>query len=77
MTKKKEKVRVFGPKEKVKVLKGFALNLQGSYFAGQVVTLHFGRIKDVGVLSPQRFQKLLELGSIEVVEEEEVTDGEV
>ena len=56
-------------KVKVRVVKGFALNLQGSFRVGEEVTLHFGRIQEVGVLTPEHYQKLLKLGSIEPIEE--------
>lgn len=64
---------------KVKVLKGFALNLQGSYKEGDVVTLHFGRIQSIGILTPGRYERLLRLGCFELIKEikKEITDGSI
>lgn len=66
-------------KVKVKVIKGFGLRLQGSYFEGDEVTLHFGRIQNVGVLTLKEYQRLLESGCIETIEEiaEEVSNGSI
>lgn len=61
---------------KVKVLRGFALPLQGSFKADDKVMLHFGKIQGVGVLTREHYKKLLKLGYFKPIEEE-VTDGKV
>ena len=63
-------------KKKVKVLRGFALNLQGNYKEGDEVTLHFGRIQSIGILTPAHYEKLLRLGYFEPIEKG-VTNGSI
>lgn len=61
---------------KVKVIEGFALPAQGYYQEGEEITLHFGRNQSIGVLTPERYGKLLAKGKIEPVERK-VSDGKV
>lgn len=66
---------------KVRILKGFSLHRQGWYREGDEVTLYFERNQTIGVLKPERYQKLLERGNIELIDppdggqKEEVSDG--